>query len=224
MSCSTYRLRKLARIIYDIPRTLGYGIWAFGSLPARLERRAWERLVRLAGSKGLSVKAPSAERNSGTVYGEVNGRFVILKPDDAGQSTVSALFSNEKLTVIGIQGSSGSADSMSELAPHGGHFKRMFRWCNSSGDELERLKQHPEVLDQLAEFYCDWSWYLSRVTVNEHKLECRLRQSWFIPAVPVPLAEQLLPELVTVTAALEQVLGEAGQPVQPGWYTGEGGS
>ena len=224
MPCSTFFFRKLARALYGIPHSIGYAIWSLGSKSDRLERRNWDRLTEMAGRKGFLVVQPPADQNSGIVYGEVNGYISVLQPYDAGHSTVSALFRNVKQTVIGIPVTSATGSAMSELAPLGKNFKRVFRYCSSSGDELARLKQHPEVLEHLADFYCKWVWYLSKVTVNEFRVVCRLRQAGAIPAVPVSLAEKLVPELTRITSELESVLGQSGQPIQAEQFAGGDGS
>lgn len=209
-------LRKFARGLYAIPKTLvGYLVWP---LEGMLERRSWDRLVEMAGRKGLTVKAPVDDEVTGVVYGEVNGTPVILKPNDTEQSTVSALFRNEKQFVLGMEGSTPENDLISELAARSDHLKHVFKWCRCSSDELERLKQHPEVLDHLVEFYSKWMWHMSKVTVNEHKMECRLRQFSFVPAIPVSIAEGLVPDMVKIVSELEAILGQAGQEVKLDWY------
>ena len=209
-------LRKFARGLFAIPKTLvGYLAWP---LEGMLERRSWARLVEMAGRKGLTVKAPVDDEITGVVYGEVNGSVVILKPDNVEHSTVNVLFRNEKQFVLGMQGTSPEIDLISGLAPRSLHLKHVFKWCRCSNDELERLKQHPEVLDHLVEFYSKWMWHLSKVTVNEHKMECRLRQFSFVPAIPVSVVEGLVPDMVKIVIELETVLGQTGEQVKTDWY------
>jgi len=185
------------------------------------ERRAWEQLIEMAGTQGLKVKAPVKSRISGVVYGELGGYVVIMRPDGTGFSTITVLFKHEKVTMIGFRAPGDTDDAMPVLAPLSKYFRLVFGWCYSSGDELEKLRNHPEVLDHLVEFRARWMWHLSRVYINEQTLLVRLRRPHSIPAIPVQVAECLVPDMIKIVDELETVLGQSGKAVDIGWHLEE---
>ncbi len=205
-------LRRLLRMLYTMITLPGYIVWGLG-LASRLQRRSWRRLEQMAADKGLSIKHPSSNEDSGVVYGDVQGTNIVIKPDNRGHSTVSALFGNQKDIVLGSSGKVGKDNPAFDLAAINSTADRIFRYQRIGEQEFSSLQRHPEVLEHLTQFYVSWMWHVKSMTVAEQQLICYLRQNWLIPAISADVAEKLVPELVELTREFERVFGSEGQAV-----------